>query len=131
MRWSASPEVTSGGPGRTRPTAATKPWQRRFLWPNVLIEQRPGALSVLQVQPAGAGRSRVQQFECTAQGDDPKASAGDDRMRRVLGEQLERELAIAASTQQGAGDPDYVPDASVPPSPAAAAFRRMLLAAEA
>jgi hypothetical protein len=43
---------------------------------------------------------------------------------------LERELALAESTQQGAADPDYRPDASVTPSPALAVFEHLLLDAD-
>jgi len=112
------------------PGATTSPWRRQFLRPNMLVEQRPGALSILQVLPAGAGRSRVQQFEYAAPAADPQALAGAERARSLMRVQLERELAIAASTQQGEADPDYEADASVAPSPATAAFRRMLLDAD-
>jgi hypothetical protein len=44
--------------------------------------------------------------------------------------QLERELALAESTQQGEADPDYRPDASVTPSPEVWAFEQMLVEAE-
>jgi len=112
------------------PGATTKPWQRHFLWPNVLVEQRQGALSILQVLPVGAGRSRVQQFEYatpTAAVQGPASNAGTRSLARA---QLERELATAASTQQGRADPDYQADAGVSPSPAVAVFRRMLRDAE-
>ena len=112
------------------PGATTSPWRRQFLRPNLLVEQRPGALSLLQVLPAGAGRSRVQQFEYAAPAADPQALASAERSRSLMRAQLERELEIAASTQQGEADPDYEADASAAPSPAVSAFRRMLLDAE-
>lgn len=112
------------------PGATTSPWRRQFLRPNLLVEQRPGALSILQVLPAGAGRSRVQQFEYAAPAADPQALASAERSRSLMRAQLERELEVAASTQQGEADPDYEADASAAPSPAVSAFRRMLLDAE-
>lgn len=130
MRWSALPGVASGASGRPRATTKAAAWHRRFLWPNMLIEQRSGSLSVLQVQPGGAGRSRVQQFEYRAQDAGLSVSRDEDRVRRLLREQLERELGMAASTQQGLADPGYEQGADTPSSPAAAAFGRMWLAAE-
>ena len=52
------------------PGTTTNSWRRQFVWPNLLVEQRPGALSILQVLPTGAGRSRVQQFEYAARSTD-------------------------------------------------------------
>ena len=112
------------------PGATTRPWRRQFLWPNMLVEQRPGELSVVQVLPTGAGRSRVQLFEYAAPSTDPQELASAVQERGQSREQLERELALAASTQQGATDPDYQADASVTPSPAVSAFQRMLLDAD-
>lgn len=117
--------LDSRAPGTT-PSA----WRRQYLWPNVLVEQRAGALSILQVLPAGAGRSRVQQFDYAARAADPQIQASAASACRLAREQLERDLAIATSTQQGQADPDYEADAGVPPSPAVLAFRRMLLDAD-
>jgi hypothetical protein len=44
--------------------------------------------------------------------------------------QLERELALAESIQQGEADPDYRPDASVAQAPEVWAFEQMLVEAE-
>jgi len=122
IRWNATGE---------RAGSAPQSWRRQFLWPNVFVEQRAGVLSVLQVQPSGAGRSRVQLFEYAAAAADPQARADEDVLRTVMRGQLERELALAASIQQGVTDPGYQPDENAPPSPVVAAFRRMLYAAEA
>ena len=110
---------TTSGPSR---------WQ--FVWPNLLVDQRAGALSIVQVLPTGAGRSRVQQFEYAARSTDSQQLAENERARGLARAQLERELTIAASTQQGETDPDYRADTSVTPSPAVSAFQRMLLDAE-
>ena len=112
------------------PGAPAGHWRRQFLWPNLLVEQRPAVLSILQVLPTGAGRSRVQQFEYAGRSTDSHGLASDERARSLARAQLERELEIAASTQQGETDPDYRADASVTPSPAVSAFLRMLLDAE-
>jgi TetR/AcrR family transcriptional repressor of bet genes len=110
--------------------AAARPVLRRqFLWPNTLVEHRADGCSVLLVQPAGERRSRVQWLEYTV--GRPAARRAADESRRLLHEQLERELALAVSTEQGAADPDYAPDPAAPTSPAVAAFRRMLVAAGA
>jgi TetR/AcrR family transcriptional repressor of bet genes len=112
------------------PDTTTRPGRQRFLWPNLFVEQRPGALSIVQVLPTAPGRSRVQQFEYAACSADSQVQARDEHARSLARTQLERELAIAASTQQGEADPDYRADTSVTPSPAVAAFQRMLLDAE-
>ena len=111
--------------------AAARPALRRqFLWPNTLVERRADGCSVLLVQPAGERCSRVHWFDYTL-GRPVARRPGDDAARRVLREQLERELALAVSTEQGAADPGYAPDPAAPTLPSVAAFRRMLLAAGA
>jgi TetR/AcrR family transcriptional repressor of bet genes len=112
-------------PGTTTPAT-----RRQFLWPNLFVEQRPGALTIVQVLPVGAGRSCVQQFEYAAPAVDTQVLARDEQARSLSRTQLERELAFAASTQQGEADPDYRADSSVTPSPAVSEFLRMLLDAE-
>jgi TetR/AcrR family transcriptional repressor of bet genes len=111
-------------------TGMTTSARRQFLWPNLLVEQRPGALLIVQVVPTGTGRSRVQLFEYAAGSTGSRAEAPDEHARSRIRTQLEYQLAIAASTQQGEADPDYTADTSVTPSPAVAAFQRMLLDAE-
>jgi hypothetical protein len=101
-----------------------------FQWPNLLLEQRPGALSIVQVLPAGPGRSRVQQFEYVARAADAQALARQEDARGQARKQLERGLVLAESTQQGEADPDYRADTSVASSPAVATFQRLLLDAE-
>ncbi len=95
-----------------------------------MVEQQAGALSIVQVLPTGAGRSRVQRFEYAAHPADAMGRARDERAGSLARTQLEHELAIAVSTQQGETDPDYRADTSVTPSPAVLAFLRMLLDAE-
>ena len=113
-----------------RPTSTTTSPRRQFLWPNLLVEQGPGALSIVQVVPTGAGRSRVQLFEYAARSTDLHAEPPGEHARSPVRAKLEYELPIAASTQQGEADPDYRADTGVTPSPAVAAFERMLLDAE-
>jgi len=115
----------------SRPPGTTSAAGRRhFVWPNLLLEQRPGALSVLQVLPVAAGRSRVQHVEYATRAPDLQAQGDTAQPRAAALVQLRRELALAASTQQGQADPDYQADASVTLSPAAALFRRLLRDAE-
>lgn len=114
----------------SRSTDATPSLHRQLLWPNLLVEQRRGALSIVQVVPTGADRSRVQLFEYAARPTGSQSGPPDEQARSLVRAQLEFDLAIAASTQQGEADPDYRADTSVKPSPAVAAFERMLLDAE-
>ena len=100
------------------------------MWPNLLVDQRRGCLVDLagtadgsRTQPRAAVRVRGAINRLAGIGQDEHA-------RSLARAQLERELAIAASTQQGETDPDYRADTSVTPSPAVSAFQRMLLDAE-
>jgi phenylpropionate dioxygenase-like ring-hydroxylating dioxygenase large terminal subunit len=101
-----------------------------FLWPNLWIVQPADALSILQVLPTGAGRSRVQRFEYAAHPADAKGPARDEHAGSLARTLLEQDLAIAVSTQRGESDPDYRADTSVTPSPEVSSFLRMLLDAE-
>lgn len=112
------------------PDNATSAERRQFLWPNLLVAQSPGVLSVVQVLPAGPGCSRVQRFEYEALAADEQARLRNARARALSRTELERQLAFAASTQQGETDPDYRADSSVTPSPAVSDFLRMLLDSE-
>ena len=112
-------------PGTT--TSAGR-WQ--LLWPNLLVQQGPGVLSVVQVLPAGPGCSCVQQFEYEALATDSQVRVRNSHARGLSRRHLERELEFAASTQQGESDPDYRADSSVTPSPAVSVFLRMLLDSE-
>jgi TetR/AcrR family transcriptional repressor of bet genes len=98
--------------------------QRQFVAPNLLIEKSAEALAIMQVIPTAAGRSTVHRF-VYARDSRPSKKFGTDALA-----QLQRELTLAESTQQGEADPDYRPDASVTPSPAVAAFEHMLLDAD-
>jgi nitrite reductase/ring-hydroxylating ferredoxin subunit len=97
---------------------------RQFMAPNLLIEKSPDALAaIVQVLPTAAGHSTVRRFS------DAKESKGK-RNGTEPQALLERELALAESTQAGEADPDYRPDARVTPSPTVAAFEQMLVEAE-
>jgi TetR/AcrR family transcriptional regulator, transcriptional repressor of bet genes len=114
----------------SRAAGAATGQHRLFLWPNLWIEQSADALSILQVVPTGAGRSRVQRFDYAAHSADAAGRARDERTASLARTRLEADLAIAVSTQQGETDPDYRADASVTPSPAVSSFLRLLLDAE-
>jgi TetR/AcrR family transcriptional repressor of bet genes len=130
IRWHASGEAEGNwSAARLRPVAAgtpMSPWRRHFLWPNMLVEQRLGSLSVLQVLPIGPGQSRLQQFEYATRFSERETRARAYLLRRLMRAQLERELALAVSTQQGTTDPGYEADTDATPPPAVAAFRQML-----
>jgi TetR/AcrR family transcriptional regulator, transcriptional repressor of bet genes len=114
----------------SRATGAPTGQHRLFLWPNLWVEQQAGALTILQVLPAGANRSRVQRVEYSVRPTAARGSAGDEHAGSLAQTQLEHDLAIAVSTQQGETDPDYRADTSVTPSPEVSSFLRMLLDAE-
>ncbi len=114
----------------SRATGASPGQRRLFLWPNLWVEQQASALTILQVLPTGASRSRVQRFEYAAHPAGAKGLAPDERASSLAQVQLEHDLAIAVSTQQGLTDPDYRADTSVMPSPAVSSFLRLLLDAE-
>ena len=108
-----------------------RPGRRQFLWPNLLrgaatgcLVDRAGAADGCRPQPRAAVRVRGAYRRLAG------AGAASQRARSLARTQLEHELAIAASTQQGETDPDYRADTSVTPSPAVSAFQRMLLDAE-
>jgi TetR/AcrR family transcriptional repressor of bet genes len=98
--------------------------RRQFVAPNLLVEQSADSIAIVQVLPAAAGHSTVRRFSLW------RNSKRGKRRGKDAPAPLERELALAESTQQGAADPDYRPDASVAPSPAVAVFEHLLLDAD-
>jgi TetR/AcrR family transcriptional regulator, transcriptional repressor of bet genes len=85
---------------------------RRCSFPNMMIETRPGGLSVWQVRPLAPGRARL---DCTRYG--AAGSIDPDQLK-----------AVAESTQIGLASSFYVPDSMGSVPPALAAFRRWLRA---
>jgi phenylpropionate dioxygenase-like ring-hydroxylating dioxygenase large terminal subunit/DNA-binding transcriptional regulator YbjK len=78
-------------------------WWRLFLPPNQLLELRPDGLTVLQVEPAGPGHSRVRTLHCRA------AADGELRLMNYLARRLHRQwlsqdMEVAAAAQRERSD---------------------------
>jgi TetR/AcrR family transcriptional repressor of bet genes len=116
--------------------------QRRFLPPNQLIEARRDAALILQVIPVAAGRSRMQRYDYLAaapgrragtskRGSIAAASAGAHAAggwQRQINAWLQREIALAESTQTGlSGASEEIEDAGPIPEPLLQ-FRRSITA---
>jgi TetR/AcrR family transcriptional regulator, transcriptional repressor of bet genes len=116
--------------------------QRQFLLPNQLIEARRDAALILQVIPVAAGRCRVQRYDYIAavparrathskrasavSGGAAVHAAGG--WQRQINAWLQREIALAESTQTGlAGAPEELGDAGPIPDPLLQ-FRRSITA---
>jgi TetR/AcrR family transcriptional repressor of bet genes len=101
-------------------------WRRVFLPPNQLIELRPDGLTIWQVLPEPAGRSRVRAFEFSF-ADDPRAALALRRLARRLSPGLGVEsLTQAESIQQGIVAFGYGAASATDASPAQVAFRKSL-----
>ena len=108
--------------------------QRQFLPPNQLIEARRDAALILQVIPVAAGRCRLQRYDYSATtptrraGRSKRSASTQARWQRQINAWLQREIALAESTQTGlAGAPEEIED----PGPIADAllqFRRSITA---
>ena len=95
--------------------------QRYFLSPNQLLDLTAGSAQLLQVVPEGPDRSRLMRFELrSGSGRAGKAASA----RRGASPPLQRQIALAESTQQelAASRPQAEGDAAVPA--ALAEFRR-------
>jgi TetR/AcrR family transcriptional repressor of bet genes len=116
--------------------------QRQFLPPNQLIEARRDAALILQVIPVAAGRCRLQRYDYVAavparrhsgpkRGSAVSGSAGvhaGGGWQRQINAWLQREIALAESTQTGlAGAPEEFEDAGPIPDPLLQ-FRRSITA---
>jgi TetR/AcrR family transcriptional repressor of bet genes len=116
--------------------------QRQFLPPNQLIEARRDAALILQVIPVAPGRCRLQRYDYVAaaparraggpkRGSTVSGSAGvhaGGAWQRQINAWLQREIALAESTQTGlAGAPEELEDAGPIPVPLLQ-FRRSITA---
>jgi TetR/AcrR family transcriptional repressor of bet genes len=116
--------------------------QRQFLPPNQLIEARRDAALILQVIPVAAGRCRLQRYDYIAAaparpaGGSKRSSAASGSAgvhaaggwQRQINAWLQREIALAESTQTGlAGAPEELEDAGPIPDPLLQ-FRRSITA---
>jgi TetR/AcrR family transcriptional repressor of bet genes len=106
--------------------AADARWQRVFLPPNQLIERRPDGLSIWQVVPVSAARSRVRRFDQTFCAT-PRLGRNLRRLADRLAPALQPpSLESAASIQQGLVALGYEADERGAPLRAQAAFRSWL-----
>ncbi len=108
--------------------AADFHWQRRFLAPNHLIELRPDGFSILQVLPTGPGRSLLRRFDFTLCEADRSARAAQYLAARLNPYTRLSAIAVAESTQKGMVTFGHEAADGAQAAPAAAAFRRQLLA---
>jgi len=116
---------------RATPAAGENlPWQRTYLWPNILLEWRPDGMGVIQVLPATVGRSRWQCFDYGYSSGEEVAQAQALLARRISREALSFDIELASSTQRGLAVPGYSV-ARQASAPQAVAFFRQLLAASA
>jgi TetR/AcrR family transcriptional repressor of bet genes len=108
--------------------------QRQFLPPNQLIEARRDAVLILQVIPVAAGRCRLQRYDYFAAaptrrtGSSKRGRAAQTGWQRQINAWLQREIALAESTQTGlTGGPEENEDAGSIPD-ALLQFRRSITA---
>ena len=109
--------------------AGNAAWERRYLWPNLLLERRPDGLSALQIVPVAAGLSRLQSFGYGWQDARGAARALRFLTSRITRSALRLDLHLAVSTQSGLNVPGYAASAQAPTPRAVAAFRGWLAAA--
>jgi hypothetical protein len=103
-------------------------WQRRFLPPNHRIELRPDGLTLLQLLPSGPGRSLLRQHHYTLCEAERPARALLYLASRLNPYTRHAAIAVAESTQRGIVAFGHEAADGAQASPAAAAFRRELVA---
>jgi TetR/AcrR family transcriptional regulator, transcriptional repressor of bet genes len=103
-------------------------WQRRFLAPNQFIEVRPDGWTILQVLPRAPGHSVLRRHaytQCEAGGPARTAEYLASRLNPCTRSST---LAVAESTHKGLVTFGHEAASEAEPVPAAAAFRRQLIA---
>jgi TetR/AcrR family transcriptional regulator, transcriptional repressor of bet genes len=103
-------------------------WQRRFLAPNHLIEVRPDGWTVLQVLPQAPGHCVLRKHIYTLCEADRVARAAQYLASRLNPCTRPASLAIAESAQKGLVTFGHEASDGAEAPPAAAAFRRQLIA---
>jgi TetR/AcrR family transcriptional repressor of bet genes len=109
-------------------TAVDFGWQRRFLAPNHLVELRPDGFAILQVLPSGPGHSLLRQHDYTLCETDRSAHAARYLASRLNPYTRRSAIAVAESTQKGIVTFGHQAADGAQAAPAAAAFRRQLIA---
>jgi AcrR family transcriptional regulator/nitrite reductase/ring-hydroxylating ferredoxin subunit len=108
--------------------AADFHWPRRFFAPNQLIELRPDGWTILQVLPVGPGRSLLRTHDYTVCEAPGPARAAAYLASRIHPRARHGFMAVAESTQKGLVTFGHQASEASPVVPAAAAFRRQLMA---
>ncbi|HEY5264228.1 MAG TPA: TetR family transcriptional regulator C-terminal domain-containing protein, partial [Steroidobacteraceae bacterium] len=103
-------------------------WPRRFLAPNHLIEVRQDGLTILQVLPVAPGRSLLRRHHLTLCAADRPAHAAQYVASRLNPHARWSGVAVVESIQKGIVTFGHAAAAAAVTSPAAAAFRRSLIA---
>ena len=103
-------------------------WERRFIAPNHLIELRPDGYTILQVLPSGPGRSLLRRHDFTRCQADRPAHAARYVASRLSPFTRRSNIAVAESTQTGLVTFGHEATDTAEAAPAAAAFRRQLVA---
>ncbi len=134
VRWRADVRGGDGWSARRLATLASAmpAWERRFLWPNLVLEWRADGGQALQVLPLAAGRCRLQVFDYAVADSGGSLRAQQFLASRIARRALELDVALATSTQSGLAVPGYSSSTETPaPARAVAAFRGWLAAAVA
>ena len=132
ISWRATPDSGESWSAQRLATLAhgraESAWARRYLWPNLLLEFRPDGLSVIQVIPIAAGRSRWQCFDYRYEGTESAEQASGFLAARTARQARRLDIDLASSTQQGMTAPGYAADGQPPAARAVAVFRQFLAA---
>ncbi len=88
-------------------------WERRLLWPNLMVETRPDGATISQVLPAAPGRCAIRSRQYIR----PEAGRAERALSYLAGRLhrawLAEDRAILDSTQAGLVYPGYAPAGSV------------------
>jgi TetR/AcrR family transcriptional regulator, transcriptional repressor of bet genes len=133
VRWVTSPVdgLASWSAERYRRlagTAAVDAWQHHFVAPNQLLQSRPDGLSIHQVIPTAAGRSRLRRLHLTRGAAQGGSSAAQYLAARLSSVERPSLLHVAESAQRGVSDFGYRAFAQGPVPTAVAWFRQYLAA---
>jgi hypothetical protein len=102
-------------------------WRHQFMAPNQMMEVRPGALSVVQALPTGAGRCLVRRFDYTVLAPDDGARALQYLAQRLTPFTRRSTLDRAQSVQSAMLDFGYELAAGAAEPKAVAWFREFLI----
>jgi TetR/AcrR family transcriptional repressor of bet genes len=109
-------------------SAANFSWQRRFLTPNHRIELRPDGFTILQLLPTAPGRCLLREHDYTLCENDRLALLANYLASRLNPYTQPSAISVAESTQHGIVTFGHEAADTAQAAPAAAAFRRQLVA---